>query len=484
MKVTLLGTERKQETESLSRLFLPYEKVTFVPPTEAEKTSGENTLYVNVGTEEIGVRATVNGKSESLNFKINRYGEQFSLAEAIYRVLSSLTGITPPWGTLYGVRPVHLFRAMIEEFGSEEEAARVFKERYLADESKVNLLRAVTQNEGKITRLSKPNSFSLYIAIPFCPSRCSYCSFVSHSIEKAGKLIEDYVTLLVKEIGIVAKKAKDLGLSLETVYFGGGTPTTLSARDLQRLFTAIEENFNLSALREYTVEAGRPDTIDAEKLRVMKAAGVNRVSINPQTFNDGVLKVIGRRHTSEQTLAAYELALKEGFRNINMDFIAALQSDTLGSFKASIERGIELGAPSVTVHALALKSGANMARESHSDFASLCDTAVEMVNASEGMLRAAGYTPYYMYRQSKSAGNLENVGWCKKGFEGIYNIFMIDETHTVLSAGAGGVSLLKDKGTGKIERIYNYKYPYEYINNFEGIVERKNKIDEFYEKIN
>ena len=362
--------------------------------------------------------------------------------------------------------------------GNDRETEKILKEKFLVSDEKISLVCDVAESENKIISLSQNNSFSLYVSIPFCPTRCSYCSFVSHSIERAAPLLGDYLSLLEKELEETGKYAAALGLRLETVYFGGGTPTTLSAQQLKRVLFAVEKNFDLSCLREYTVEAGRPDTVTAEKLNTLKAAGVGRISINPQTFQDSVLQAIGRRHTSAQTLAAYETAVKCGFDDINMDFIAGLPKDTLDSFQNSMQTALALQPSNITVHTLCLKTGAFMTANGMPDK----NLAAQMVDHSRRVLSGAGYRPYYMYRQGKSVGNLENTGWCKPGRDCLYNVFMMDETHTVLAVGAGAVTRLKNPQNGKIERIYNYKYPYEYIGHFDEILRRKQKISDFYKK--
>ncbi|MCD7723177.1 MAG: coproporphyrinogen dehydrogenase HemZ [Clostridiales bacterium] len=476
MNITLINHSYKHETEALTRLFFPYEKITF---TRQLKAGGGKSILTQIKDGAVFVKAEIDSQTAAEESPFNEYGEKYTLASALYRVLSKITGITPPWGTLYGVRPVHLYKNLRADYG-DAGAARLFKDKYLVDKEKISLVRAVAENESKITALSAKNSFSLYVAIPFCPTRCSYCSFVSHSVEKAAGLVSRYVELLGREIRETANIAKRLGLRLECIYFGGGTPTALTTSQLQYLFSAIEQSFEVGTVREYTVEAGRPDTITCDKLLAMKAAGVTRISVNPQTFNDDVLAAIGRRHTARQTEEAFLLAQSLGFDNINMDFIAALTSDSPASFEKSIRRGIELGAPSITVHALAVKSGAYLAENFPAGSVLAGADAGQMISTSAMLLKSSGYIPYYMYRQSKAAGNLENVGWCRAGYEGIYNIFMIDETHTVLSVGAGGVTLLKNQNTSKIERVYNYKYPYEYIRSFDEIIKRKERIKDFY----
>ena len=339
------------------------------------------------------------------------------------------------------------------------------------------------KHENEIISLSKDNSFSLYISIPFCPTRCSYCSFVSHSVnsQSAKKLVEPYVELLCKELEETGRIAKELNLRLETVYFGGGTPTTLSAEQLEKLFKTVESNFDLTHLREYTVEAGRPDTVTKEKLFAIKNAGATRISINPQTFSDEVLETIGRNHNSQQTIDAYKLACDCGFDNINMDLIAGLPNDTVSSFKNSVDTAVKLGAQNITVHSLAMKTASYMAGNRENTVCTPKE-ANEMVDYSFEALKNNGYYPYDMYRQSKTVGNLENVGWCKNGKDGLYNVYMMDETHSVFGCGAGAVTKLRSPVDTKIERIYNFKYPYEYIDRFDERITRKAGIYYFYKE--
>lgn len=463
------------DTENLSEIFFPYEKIKMMPHMPQNTDSGI-IVYTGISDGRITVCAFINGVKTAETVKAeNNEDEKNVLSQLFYRVLSKATGDTYPWGILYGVRPARFYHSLADKFSSDY-AEKILREKFLVSDSKISLVSAVAQSENRIIPLSDKNSFSLYVSIPFCPTRCSYCSFVSHSIERAASLLDDYVELLEKELEETGRYVKNLGLKLETVYFGGGTPTTLSAAQLSRVLGAVEKNFDLSSLREYTVEAGRPDTVTEKKLNTLKSAGVGRISINPQTFNDEVLNAIGRRHTSAQTLQAYDIALKCGFENINMDFIAGLPKDTLDSFKNSIETALSLAPSNITVHTLCLKTGAFMTSHGMPDK----KLAADMVEFSRNALTNAEYKPYYMYRQGKSVGNLENTGWCTEGHDCLYNVFMMDETHTVLAAGAGAVTRLKNPENGKIERIYNYKYPYEYIGHFDEILRRKQKISDFY----
>ena len=406
---------------------------------------------------------------------------ELTIAQLLCRQLIKLTGFVPPWGLLTGIRPMKLLRMLTREYGKEE-AERRFMEAYLVSEKKLAISRRTVVGEDKILALSKDNSFSLYISVPFCPSRCSYCSFVSQSVEHAAKLIPAYTDLLVRELQITAEIAASLGLHLESVYMGGGTPTTLSAGQLERVLTAVTEYFDLSGVSEFTVEAGRPDTVTPEKLAAIKRCGVGRISINPQTLNDDILRSIGRRHTVAQVYEAMDMARKAGFYNINMDLIAGLQGDTLESYRHTIDGVISLDPASITVHTLAMKRSASMVTGHVAQYNAEGLLASQMLDYGEKRLTESGYDPYYLYRQSGMVGNLENVGWSKPGYEGAYNVFIMDETHTILAVGGGAVTKLKQPRVNNIERIFNYKYPYEYIARFDEMIERKKGIKEFYDQ--
>ena len=389
-------------------------------------------------------------------------------------------GHTPlPWGILTGVRPVKLLRRLAEE-SSEEQAVKKFEKDFFVSNEKIALSRETEHNERKILELSKPESFSLYVGIPFCPSRCSYCSFVMASIERAEKLIEPYTKLLCEEIKRTAEIANKLGLRLETVYFGGGTPTTLSAEQLDTVLRTVNKSFDMSTCREFTVEAGRPDTIDIAKLFALKENKVDRISINPQTVNDEVLKTIGRKHTAQQFFDAFELARKCGFDNINTDLIAGLPTDTPESFKNSLDSIVRLNAECITVHTLCMKRASRLTTEGVTLDLQQARDAREMLAYTQNILGQNEYIPYYMYRQSRMVGNLENVGWSKKGFESLYNVYVMDETHTILACGSGGVTKLKRNNPDYLERIFNFKYPYEYIDRFDELIQRKSGIMQFY----
>lgn len=465
------------ELENLTRLFFPNEKITVIrdfsepqPPYIYTEVSDKITISVNIGSF---------NKSETAVKKLTDDDNELVSAQLLYKLLCDFTGLTQPWGILTGVRPVKLLRRLAEE-SSEEQAIKKFEKDFFVSDEKIALSRETEHNERKILELSKPESFSLYVGIPFCPSRCSYCSFVMASIERAEKLIEPYTKLLCEEIKRTAEIANKLGLRLETVYFGGGTPTTLSAEQLDMVLGTVNNSFDMSTCREFTVEAGRPDTIDIAKLFALKENKVDRISINPQTVNDEVLKTIGRKHTAQQFFDAFELARKCGFDNINTDLIAGLPTDTPESFKNSLDSIVRLNAECITVHTLCMKRASRLTTEGVTLDLQQARDAREMLAYTQNILGQNEYIPYYMYRQSRMVGNLENVGWSKKGFESLYNVYVMDETHTILACGSGGVTKLKRNNPDYLERIFNFKYPYEYIDRFDELIQRKSGIMQFY----
>lgn len=465
------------ELENLTRLFFPNEKITVIrdfsepqPPYIYTEVSDKITISVNIGSF---------NKSETAVKKLTDDDNELVSAQLLYKLLCDFTGLTQPWGILTGVRPVKLLRRLAEE-SNEEQAVKKFEKDFFVSNEKIALSRETEHNERKILELSRPESFSLYVGIPFCPSRCSYCSFVMASIERAEKLIEPYTKLLCEEIKRTAEIANKLGLRLETVYFGGGTPTTLSAEQLDTVLGTVNNSFDMSTCREFTVEAGRPDTIDIAKLFALKENKVDRISINPQTTNDEVLKTIGRKHTAQQFFDAFELARKCGFDNINTDLIAGLPTDTPESFKNSLDSIVRLNAECITVHTLCMKRASRLTTEGVTLDLQQARDAREMLAYTQNILGQNEYIPYYMYRQSRMVGNLENVGWSKRDFESLYNVYVMDETHTILACGSGGVTKLKRNNPDYLERIFNFKYPYEYIDRFDELIQRKSGIMQFY----
>ena len=466
----------RYEMEALCRMFLHGRELKITE--EAEIPPKEDYIYTALEGDEITVKAKIDGKyAEAKHTAENEHARNMELA--VFGVLTEILSIRPKWGVLTGIRPVKLAMQMHDEGLSEEEIRKKLEEERLVSDEKLDLLLTTMEHELEIRASSRPNSVSLYISIPFCPSRCSYCTFTSHSVEKAAKLIPQYVELLCGELKDIAVLIDEIGLHLETVYMGGGTPTVLTAKQLDRVLSTVNESFDMTGVRELTVEAGRPDTITAEKLAVLKKNGVGRISINPQTMDDEVLAAIGRKHTAEDIKTAFAMAKTFDFDSINMDLISGLPGDNMEKFRKTIAEVIAMNPDNITLHTLTVKHGANLAPMAQSVFAATADAMNEY---AYGEFAKAGYFPYYLYRQKGTVDNLENVGFCKPGKEGIYNIFIMDETHTILSAGAGGVTKLKAPYDKKIERIFNFKYPYEYIERFELMNERKEQVRNFYEK--
>ena len=487
MKLCLINHSYKYELEKLIRIFLPFEKIEFCEREEREDRTSITSLLRSEKETQLSAELLIDGKSfrfsETLSNENPDYGNECErlLAVALYNCFVKASGYVPEWGILTGVRPAKLF-SRLSVFEGVSKAEEWFKKGLMVSKNKISLCRETVESEDRITALSAPDSFSLYISIPFCPTRCAYCSFVSHSIEQAKGLIPEYIRLLKEELRLTAEIAKKLNLRLETIYIGGGTPTSLTADQIGEIMTAVKGCFDLSALREYTVEAGRPDTVTKEKLDTIKRLGATRISINPQTMNDEVLKAIGRRHTAEETEKAFLLARECGFDNINTDLIAGLHGDTFESFKETVRRVLALDPESVTIHSLSMKRSSTLNVNGLFPEAKMGEEAAKMVNFARETLTGNGIFPYYMYRQSKTVGNLENVGYAKRGKECLYNVYTMDETHTVLACGASAVTKLREPKGPYIERIFNYKYPYEYISRFDELALRKDGILRFYEK--
>lgn len=487
MKLCNIGHDFHYEIEKLIRLYLPFEKIENTADEGKEERKAVCIMERRNNGAFLEANLYLNGRSSSHSEFFEESDENFKreceiiLAKNLYYCFSDITHYRPDWGILTGVRPARLFSKVVAEKGLED-ARKHFAETFKVSGNKISLCEKTLIGEEKIISLSRPDSFSLYISIPFCPSRCSYCSFVSHSVDKAFDMIPRYVEYLCREIEYTAQLARQTNLKLETVYMGGGTPTTLSADQLEKVFSKLHECFDMDGIKEFTVEAGRPDTITQEKLWVIKQAGATRISINPQTLNDSVLEQIGRKHTAKQTVDAYFLAREMGLDNINMDLIAGLPGDTYENFADTVERIIKLDPESVTVHSLSMKRASFLTQKGEFPEIDMGKEASHMVDFARNRFESCSILPYYMYRQSKTVGNLENVGYAKKGFEGLYNVYIMDETHTILACGASAVTKLKEPCGEYIQRIFNFKYPYEYISRFDEQLERKKEILNFYDK--
>jgi oxygen-independent coproporphyrinogen-3 oxidase len=475
MKIYLTGLASGYEAEHLIRVFFPLAPVTSEPP-----LPGEDCVCADFGAQEMRVTLCRGGRTVSRTAPLPPRGRKkdWALADLAYELLRSETGIRPPWGKLTGVRPVRLIHDARARGESEEQIRDAFVREADCTPEKFAIAKAIADLQEPILREGAgPRDYSLYIGIPFCPSRCSYCSFVSCNLDRDKKLVQPYVDDLCRELGAIRREAERNRLRLRTVYIGGGTPTSLSAAQLRQLMETVRAQFDLSSVAEYTVEAGRPDCTDAEKLAVIKELGATRISINPQTFSDEVLRRIGRRHTAADIERCYREARAAGHTDINMDLIAGLPGDTVEGFAESLRRAIALAPENITVHTLTLKRASRIIMEGQEgDYA---DVAAMLARCS--MLADAGYAPYYLYRQKNTLQNLENVGWCRPGHAGYYNIYIMEEVHTILSAGAGGSTKLVQPGGDRIERIFNFKYPNEYVQRFDEVLARKEGVSAFYE---
>lgn len=396
---------------------------------------------------------------------------------AFYRA-ALRAGVEPPvWGALTGIRPGKLLSSLLETGMNDRQAISAFmRENFVSPQRALLCLH--TAKAGLACQKSlAPRDVCLYVGIPFCPTRCSYCSFVSQSVQKSMNLIPDFLEALYQEIDETAKLMRDCRLRPVAVYLGGGTPTTLSPAQLETLCTRLSTAFDFSAVREYTVEAGRPDTITAEKLAVLKKFGVSRVSVNPQSMDDQVLAAIGRKHTAEDVLTALELVEKEGGFAVNMDLIAGLPLDSPQRFSKTLEQVLRLRPENITVHTLALKKGSRiMLGETPRPSA---EAVGQMIDGANAGLFSAGYSPYYLYRQKYMSGGFENVGWQRDGTENLYNICIMEELCSIISLG-GGASTKLCLGEGRIERVFNPKYPAEYIGGIEKVLASKSSLRNFF----
>lgn len=481
MTIYFENNSYKYEVEAVMKLFCPLESFEFV--FDGEYDDRGDSLLVSV-SDKLTVSAKLGEKKQAAEAPLCPESErELALCRMIYTVMSQLTGVSPEWGCLTGIRPVKKVNALIGEGCDKDGVYERLHEKYFISRRKSDLsyLTAITQSPA--LQSLDPKSFSLYVAIPFCPSRCSYCSFVSHSIRSKGakELIPQYVEMLCKEIEEMGEILKGKNTFCDTVYIGGGTPTSLSAAQIEKIMKTIEKSIDISRIREYTVEAGRADSITEDKLIAIRDNGATRISINPQTMQDGVLKAIGRQHTAAQFEECYSLARRLGFDNINTDTIAGLPTDTFEGFKDTIDRLIALDPESITVHTLTVKRSAELFKTAESFRAGYLtdDSVSRMVNYAFDSLTEKGFMPYYLYRQKNTVGNLENVGYAKQGKEGLYNIFIMEEAQNILACGASGSTKLIDPETGKITRYFNYKYPYEYISRYEKMMGYKPLLEKF-----
>ncbi len=477
MKLLLQGHEDRYALEQLQLSLFPDERME--PAAEPFDGDGAvSTLHRGKIWLTASTAITWHGRTSKANRRLRADRETVRLRRRIlqqsyYLAAVRLLDEAPAWGALAGVRPTKLTTKHLLEGGSNASADRLLKEVYFVSLDRRRLCLEASAAAVRAAALLGPQDISLYIGIPFCPTRCAYCSFVSASIGAAAHLLEPYLQALLKEISAVGQLVANSRRRVRTLYIGGGTPTTLSASQLDRLMAAISNCFDLSGCLEYTVEAGRPDTLDMQKLETIRRWGAGRISINPQTMDDRVLALCGRRHRAEQIFSAWNQAREAGFVSINMDLIAGLPGDTPAGFRSSLDQIAALTPANITVHTLALKKGADLSQR-RQDLPP-AQAVGEMVEYASQTLRALGYLPYYLYRQKYMSGSFENVGWCKPGMECLYNLYMMEELHSIVSLGGGAMSKVNLPG-GRLERFPNPKYPQQYLERIEQVIAQKQTV--------
>ena len=489
MKLQLIGHDERYVVEQSLMALFPGELPEYAPIAPEDTDWAVITLEQTAERGHVRVELTCRGKTARTCVAFTPEGTDFdregqrrhAIGRCFFLAAREVLGSAPPWGMLTGVRPDKPVTWALAAGKTALQALQMMEEEYFVSPDRAAL---AVETGGVALRAARDlgkQDIAVYVGIPFCPTRCAYCSFVSQSVERSFALVPPYVDALVEEIRSGGKMVRETGLRVRSFYMGGGTPTTLSAEQMDRVLTAFEEAFDCGHCDEITVEAGRPDTITAEKLAVLKAHGVTRVSVNPQTMEDHVLRAIGRRHTAADIEAAMELVAGYGFPHVNMDLIAGLPADTPEGFRRSLDRCLAFGTDNVTVHTLALKKGSRILLEGlpipgPEDVAAMLDYAAPA-------LRKAGYSPYYLYRQKYMSGSFENTGWCRPGAECWYNVQIMSELCSILSFGAGGSTKMVEPGTNHIQRAFNLKYPKEYTERPEKCLDNQAAFAAFYESL-
>ena len=466
--LTLKGHEDRYAVEQLCLALFPIDL-----PVQVCSTLYRGRTWLSAVTS-----VTVSGKTTKAVRRLKAENETVRLRrrilqQSLYRAALPHLPAVPAWGALAGVRPTKITTKALLEGASRRSADLLLQDVYFVTAPRRQLALDCSASTVRAKSLLDKNDISLYIGIPFCPTRCAYCSFVSRSIGKRTELLEPYLQALYKELAHTGKLMAQSGKTLRSIYIGGGTPTTLSSHQMASLLDAVGENFDLSRCLEFTVEGGRPDTLTEEKLRVIRQHGADRMSINPQTMCDSVLRASGRPHTAQAVLERYQDALNAGFQDINMDLIAGLPTDTFDGFCHSLDTVARLQPSNITVHTLALKKGADLFERQ----VQLPDTdeVTRMVEYANETLRSLGYKPYYLYRQKYMSGSFENVGWSVNGRDCLYNIYMMEELHTIVSLGGGGMNKA-NLPDGTLQRFHNPKFPEQYIDQLDSVLQQKEEL--------
>ena len=465
MNLTLIGHDDRYAVEQLQMALFP-QGAAVDAVSSFHRGPVWHTAVTKITLDGVTVSASRRMKASEETVRLRRQTLQQSYYLAAIRLLPTL----PPWGALAGVRPTKLSTRHILEGGTPKSADKLLKEVYYVTPERRKLAVDCSVSTVNAANLMGPQDISLYVGIPFCPTRCTYCSFVSRTIGKKTELLNPYLEALLKEIEVSGKLLAQSGKQLRTVYIGGGTPTSLSTPQMAYLLDAIRDNFDMSRCIEFTVEGGRPDTLDAEKLKTIAAHGADRMSINPQTMEDTVLRACGRPHKAADVVRAYREAEEAGFKAINMDLIAGLPQDSVDGFRRSLDSVIELNPANITVHTLALKKGADLFEKRVS--LPTAEDVTEMVAYANEALSGKAYRPYYLYRQKYMSGSFENVGWSRDSLDCLYNIYMMEELHTILSLGGGGMNKV-NLPNGRLERFHNPKFPEQYIEMIDDVCKQK-----------
>ncbi|AOZ96487.1 coproporphyrinogen dehydrogenase HemZ [Butyrivibrio hungatei] len=471
MQVIYTGTDKySYDIHSLYKAFYPEEEIRVLPGNKGDFPEKEKDISDKDEISFIDVEKTKN-----------------ELKKSIYEDLSNKTGKKLPWGNLTGIRPTRIVMNLMEEGKSDEEIVEYMKNVYCVSDEKIALSLSIAHREKEILKnIDYKNGYSLYIGIPFCPTTCLYCSFTSYPIGAFSGIVDDYLGCIEKEIDYVAENFK--GKTLDTIYIGGGTPTTLEPHQIRRLLGYIKEKLDTSKVKELTVESGRPDSITRDKLIAMKEMGVTRISVNPQTMKDETLRLIGRRHNVAQLIDAFKMAREEGFDNINMDIILGLPGEDAKDVAYTMSEIEKLSPDDLTVHSLAIKRGSKLAEIIHEKAmrGEISENVLDSINNTEEMMKIAsdgalkmGLSPYYLYRQKNISGNFENTGYARDGKAGIYNILINEEVQSIVALGAGTVTKRVYGYGGRIERCDNVKDVKLYMDQIDEMIDRKRKL--FYD---
>ena len=468
MKLTLIGHEDRYAVEQLQMALFPDN-----PEGQAESALHRGNTWLTATT-----KITLNGKTATASRRLKASEETVrlrrrALQQSYYLAAVQLLPKVPAWGALAGVRPTKITTKHLLEGGTPKSADKLMKDVYYVTEDRRRLAVDCSQSTVHAVSLMEPEDISVYVGIPFCPTRCTYCSFVSRTIGKKTELLDPYLAALEQEIRCTAQLMRSSGKHLRTLYIGGGTPTTLTTPQMIRLLDTLRESFDFSRCIEFTVEGGRPDTLDAEKLRAIREHGADRMSSNPQTMEDPVLRACGRPHKAQGVIRAYHEAEDAGFTAINMDLIAGLPQDSVEGFIRSLDAVAALNPANITVHTLALKKGADLFEKREG--LSTAEEVTRMVDYANETLRAHNFKPYYLYRQKYMSGSFENVGWSRDNLDCLYNIYMMEELHTIVSLGGGGMNKV-NLPDGTLRRFHNPKFPEQYIEMIDSVKQQKEEL--------